>query len=88
MSDAPDLTEFYKYSRPSKPPCKLGIVLSTGSKLKTAERTQLAAALKADGNVITAKAIITWLEKRNVGIDFHNTNITSHRQGRCTCAQS
>ena len=89
MSDVqPDLTEFYRYSQPAKPPCKLGIMLSTGSPLKVAEREQLSAALDQPSNVITGAAIVKWLDARKVTIPVNSQNIQYHRKGSCTCVQS
>lgn len=75
-----DLSEFYKLSRPKKKPCQIGYVLS---QLRGEAQTQFEAALATDGGIITAAAIIAWLEARK-----HSVNvpaITSHRKGRCSC---
>ena len=78
----PDLTEFFKYSRPKKPPCKVGVALG---KLRGDTKTQLVAALGTDTGIITNGAIITWLEKRVKDLQVNTSNITSHRAKRCTC---
>ena len=78
----PDLTEFYKYSRPKKPPCKVGIALT---KLRGEAKSQLIAALAADSGVITGGAIVTWLEKRVKELEFNHNNVTAHRKKKCTC---
>lgn len=77
-----DLTEFYRYSKPKKPPCKIGVALA---KMKPQPRAQLTAALATDNSVITAMAVVTWLEKRVPELDYVAQNITSHRQGKCSC---
>jgi hypothetical protein len=78
----PDLTEFFKYSRPKKPPCKVGVALG---KLRGDTKTQLIAALATDNSIITNKAVITWIEKRVKDLQINTSNITSHRAKRCTC---
>ncbi len=83
MPDAPkpDLTEFFKYSKPKRPPCRIGYALT---QLKPAERKQLEAALATDKNLITASAIIEWLKIR--GIESPSVSaITGHRKETCTC---
>ena len=80
---APDLSEFFKYSKPKKPPCRVGFALS---QLKPKERSELIAALEMDNNIITNGAIAEWLEKR--GQDGPSTSaLTSHRKGKCNCAE-
>jgi hypothetical protein len=89
MPDAkPDLTEFYKLSKPKKPPCKIGLVLQTAGMLKVQERIDLQGALAVDTNIITPKAIIEWLDKRNTGLEFNSNNIVNHRSRKCTCANA
>jgi hypothetical protein len=76
----PDLSEFYRYSRPKRSPCRVG---HARAQLKPAERAQLDAALEIDKGVITAGAIEQWLTKR--GQDASITAIANHRKKKCTC---
>ena len=81
----PDLTEFFKLSKPKKPPCQIGLILSgdISPALSAPERDQLRAACNADRGIITASAIQTWLAQRDHEV---NTNrISNHRRGVCTC---
>lgn len=84
----PDLTEFYRYSKPKKPPCKIGLVLD---KLGRTTKTQLVAALSTENTLITGTAILTWIEKRAdtldgvASLDINNNNVRSHREKKCTC---
>lgn len=84
-TDDPDLSEFFKLSRPKKPPCQLGIILSRAAKpqLSETEAEQLRAALATDVGIITAAAIVAWLEARGHEVTF--AKITNHRRGRCSC---
>lgn len=83
---SPDLTEFYKLSKPKKPPCQIGLILSgeITPKLSGEETEQLKAALKADSGIITAGAIEGWLKAR--GHDTNSVRISNHRRGTCSCA--
>lgn len=76
----PDLSEFYKLSRPKKPPCQLGFVLS---KLPEHEADQLRAALATDVGIITAAAVTEWLKARGHDVNF--ARVTNHRKGLCSC---
>lgn len=81
----PDLTEFYKYSKPKKKPCAIGFVKDQLD--SDEEREQLDAAL-AEKVLITAGAVVQWIEKR-VGVGVVNPqNVVSHRNGKCTCYES
>lgn len=89
MSDdasKPDLTEFYKYSRPKKPPCKIGIVLDKLGRSNDAKR--LRAALSTDNSIITGAAVLQWIEKREPDLDISNSAVRSHRERKCTCARA
>ena len=78
----PDLAEFYKYSRPKRPPCRVGHVIS---QLKTAERKAVEAAFETDKNLITASAICTWFEAHGHK-DFQTAaSLAGHRKHTCTC---
>ena len=78
-----DLSEFYRLSRPRRPPCRIGHVLE---QLKPAERAQLTAALDTDKGLITASAIGEWLAKRDhEGVSINV--ISNHRRGVCSCAR-
>lgn len=76
----PDLSEFYRLSKPKKPPCQIGFVLG---ELGDTEREQLKAALALDVGIITAAAIVEWLKAR--GHDTTFAKITNHRRGACSC---
>jgi hypothetical protein len=76
-----DLSEFYKYSRPKKPPCKVGFARE---QLKTdVEREQLDAALSHDAGLITAHAVVEWLGARKHTVS--NPAVVSHRKRTCSC---
>lgn len=76
-----DLTEFYRLSRPKKPPCQVG---NAREQLTEEEQTQLDAALAQAPNVITAKAIVEWLERRGHALTSPNP-IVNHRSRKCSC---
>lgn len=82
---APDLSEFFKLSKPKKPPCPLGLILSgeLPPEIKPAERKQLQAALETDKNIITAGAIVEWLKGR--GHEVNQNRVSNHRRGVCSC---
>lgn len=93
MADA-DLTEFYKYSKPKRPPCRIGHALATirtsesdsdNSDVKRGDAKKLEAALAQDKNLITSSAIVTWLEKRGICTITSASPITAHRRKSCTC---
>lgn len=77
---SPDLTEFFKLSRPKKKPCAIGFALT---QLKPTERDQLVAALATDKGIITGSAVEQWLKAR--GQTANPSAITAHRIGRCSC---
>jgi hypothetical protein len=81
----PDLSEFYRLSKPKKPPCKLGLLLSPAGKLSPQERVNLHAALATDNSIVTSKAIIERLEELKVKLEINTNNIVSHRGRKCTC---
>ena len=81
----PNLAEFYKYSKPKKPPCKIGILLAPGSKLSRQERLDLVGALAVDTAIIPARAVMDWLDVRKIELEVNHNNISSHRKGTCTC---
>lgn len=79
----PNLSEFFKLSRPKKKPCSVGYALG---QLDDVEREQLTAALATDNGIITAAAIQQWLAVRD-----HTTTasaVTSHRKRVCSCVDS
>ena len=87
-NEKPDLSEFYKLSKPKKPPCQIGLILSgeITPELSAPERKQLDAALETDSGIITATAIVGWLAARD-----HETNtnrVSNHRRGACTCGNA
>jgi hypothetical protein len=79
-----DLSEFYKYSQPKRPPCKVGAVLDL---LRGEPKKQLIAALEIDGSIITGAAICTWIESRKSEIPVTPTAISNHRRKVCSCAR-
>lgn len=83
----PDLTEFFRLSKPKKPPCQIGLILDgqITPKLDPEEYQQLRAALGTDGGIITASAIVQWLKER--GHDTNANRISNHRRGVCTCGE-
>jgi len=81
MATKPDLSEFFKLSRPKRPPCQIGHALAA---LKdAAERDALEAACKTDPGIITNSAIRDWLLVRKHDVSVNR--IVSHRKGSCTC---
>ena len=79
-TDGPDLTEFFKYSRPKRPPCKVAWALT---QIKAAEKDQFVGALDTDKGIIPAGAVVEWLSKRD--IDLSHQHIVNHRSKKCTC---
>lgn len=75
-----DLSEFFKYAQPKKPPCKVGFVIG---QLPEEEAKQLQAACDQDRNLINTGAIREWLEHRDFEVSV--PAITNHRSGTCTC---
>ena len=78
----PDLSEFFKYSRPPKSPCRVGYALS-GKELKGDEKTQLESALKTDKGLITAGAIQEWGKRRKITLTA--SSVVNHRKESCSC---
>lgn len=78
----PDLSEFFKHSRPKKPPCKIGFLIDQ-QELSPEEVEQLQAACDQDKGLITGGAIQKWLAER--GHDTSIPAITAHRTKVCTC---
>lgn len=76
----PDLSEFFKLSKPKRKPCAVGFAVE---QLKPAERTQLAAAFEVGSGYITNAAISEWLAKRDQQANV--SAIVSHRKGTCSC---
>lgn len=83
MSDTPDLSEFFKLSRPKRKPCAVGYALS---QLKKEPREQLVAALATDNGIITAAAIQQWITAR--GHTATASSIVSHRRHTCSCSDA
>lgn len=81
----PDLSEFYKLSRPKKPPCQIGLILERkfSPDLSTEDAERLRAALAEDKAIITSSAIVEWLKAR--GIDTNINRVSTHRRGVCSC---
>lgn len=82
---SPDLTEFFKLSKPKSPPCQIGLILNelVTPKLSAAEAEQLKAACETDQGIITAGAIVGWLKQR--GHDTNAVRVSNHRRGTCSC---
>lgn len=80
MSKAPDLSEFYKLSRPKKPPCQIGFIKT---QLAPSDAEKLEAAVKTDRGIITAAAIVEWLKEK--GHDCNTSRVSNHARGVCTC---
>lgn len=78
----PDLSEFFKLSKPKRKPCAIGFALSTKA-IEGAEVDQLNAALATDQGIITASAIQQWLASR--GVDVNVNVVSSHRRRTCSC---
>lgn len=77
----PDLSEFFKYSRPRRAPCRLGHAMT---QLSDGDLVSVNAALDADKNLITSQAIIIWFEKRGV-TRVSSPSIVNHRKKCCSC---
>lgn len=83
MSEAsPDLSEFFKLSRPKKKPCVIGFAIAE-KKIKGKEVEQLAAACDTDPNFITASSIVQWLAGR--GVEANVSAVVAHRKKTCSC---
>lgn len=80
MAPKPDLTEFFKLSRPKRPPCQVAFALG---RLGDEEQAAFAAACKHDPGVITNAALQGWLSARKSDVSIGR--IVSHRKGTCTC---
>lgn len=82
---SPDLTEFFRLSKPRRPPCQVALILSRDitPKLNSEQVAQLQAALATDKGVITGSAIQQWLADR--GHDISVNRISNHRRGVCNC---
>ena len=79
----PDLSEFFKLSRPKKKPCSVGFAKG---QLSPEEAAQLDAAVATDAGIITAGAIVEWLQRRE-----HVTTasaVVNHRKRVCSCADA
>lgn len=75
-----DLSEFYKLSRPRRPPCAVGVV---AVQLSEVEQAKLKAACGADPGIITASGIRDWLDAR--GHQVSVPAISNHRRKVCSC---
>lgn len=84
---APDLSEFYRLSKPKSPPCQIGLILrgEVTPKLGPAEVGRLQAALDTDGGIITASAVVKWLADR--GHDSNTNRVSNHRRDVCNCGR-
>lgn len=84
----PDLSEFYRLSKPKRLPCQIGLILAgeVTPELKPAEREKLDAALSTDAGIITASAIVQWLAAS--GHETNTNRVSNHRRKVCTCAEA
>ena len=80
---SPDLSEFFKYSRPKQKPCALGFARE---QLPPKERDALDAALADQRGLITSSAIRQWLSLREHAVN--DASVTAHRRGVCSCGKS
>ena len=80
----PDLTAFYRLSRPKRKPCSVGIILST---IKGQDLVDLEAALKIDGGIIPPGAIVEWVDLLKIGMETTATSVSNHRTRKCSCAK-
>jgi hypothetical protein len=80
----PDLSEFHDLARPRsrKPPCK--VKQAIGQLQTSDESVQATAALATTRETIPDGAIVGWFERRDLQVSV--AAVTSHRRGRCTCA--
>jgi hypothetical protein len=81
MASKPDLSEFFKYSRPKRKPCAVGYALE---QLGEHELAQLQAALNHDAGIITNAAVVQWLSARKHAATV--SAVVNHRKGVCACA--
>lgn len=79
----PDLSEFFKYSRPKKKPCAVGFARE---QLSPVEVGQLDAAVAEDRGLITSSAIRQWLDAR--GQVVTDAAVTAHRKRTCSCGDA
>lgn len=80
MAD-PDLSEFFKLSRPKRRPCRVG---HARAQLNSEQTKKLDAALAVDKGLITATAVIEWLKAHGEsGVSV--SAVATHRKGSCTC---
>lgn len=88
MAAKPDLSEFYRLSKPKSPPCQVGLILNgeVTPQLKAPEAEQLKAALNTDSGIITASAVVQWLGER--GHETNTNRVSNHRRGVCNCGKS
>lgn len=83
MPPEPDLTEFYKLSRPRRRPCPVKPALEA---LTPEQVAQFDAACKVDPGVITPIAVEKWLASKAGDRWIGNwQNVQAHRYGKCTC---
>jgi hypothetical protein len=82
-SNAPDLSEFFRLSRPRRKPCAVAAALE---QLSADEREKLEAANAHDQGIITNAAIRDWLKARSIIVN--DAQVRVHRTGTCACSDA
>lgn len=82
-SKQPDLSEFFKYSRPKKKPCPVAVAKQL---LDDDDVAKLDAALKNELGLITTSAVREWLKAR--GHVVTDASVSVHRRGVCSCGNA
>lgn len=80
---SPDLSEFFKLSRPKSKPCPVAFAIT---QLSADEQAQLEAALGHDVGIITNAAIRDWFKAR--GHVLTDAAVGVHRRGTCACGRN
>lgn len=80
----PDLSLFFKLSRPKTKPCPLGFALS---QLHGVAHDQLEAALADESGAITTVAIMQWLKLTGRDFESNSAAVSAHRRKVCSCGR-
>ena len=83
MAKQPDLSEFFKLSKPKTKPCAVAFARE---QLDAASQEQLDAAVAENQGYITSAAIRKWLEAR--GHTVSDASVTVHRRRTCACGRA
>lgn len=83
MGSSPDLSEFFRYSRPKKKPCAVGFARE---QLTKTEQEALDAAIADERGLITSAAIRQWIQQR--GHEVNDAAVTAHRRKVCSCVRA